>query len=40
VKLNENVSSVKLPAGISEGIYMLVLQIEGRQETVKIVVKQ
>ncbi|MEG1375707.1 MAG: T9SS type A sorting domain-containing protein, partial [Myroides sp.] len=40
VKLNENVSSVKLPAGISEGIYMLVLQIESRQETVKIVVKQ
>jgi len=40
VKLNENVSSIKLPAGISEGIYMLVLQIEGRQETIKVVVKQ
>ncbi|SFO02238.1 Por secretion system C-terminal sorting domain-containing protein [Paenimyroides ummariense] len=40
VKLNEKVSSVQLPAGLSEGIYMLVLQIEGRQETVKVVVKQ
>ena len=40
VKLSENVSSVKLPAGISEGIYMLILQIEGRQETIKVVVKQ
>lgn len=40
VALNQNVSSVQLPKGISEGIYMLVLQIEGRQETVKVIVKQ
>src|SRR5690606_11811531 len=40
VTLSQNVSSVQLPAGLAEGIYMLVLQIEDRQETVKVVVKQ
>ena len=40
VSLSENISNVQLPAGISEGIYMLILQIEGRQETIKVVVKQ
>ncbi|WKW47122.1 T9SS type A sorting domain-containing protein [Myroides sp. JBRI-B21084] len=37
--LKEKVSSVQLPAEISSGIYILVLNIEGKQEVIKVIVK-
>ena len=40
VFLEQTASAVQLPAGISAGVYMLVLHIEGRQEIVKVIVKQ